>query len=161
MLATDARGDLGLTYIDVPIATCVCEPPPAPSPTATPTPPPTVHPPSPPISRPLQPLVVKPRVTVPRLATLLARGLSVTTGCAATCRATVTIALDKATAKRLKLKAPEIGTAKGGAKVTVKLSAKARKALRKLRSFKLEVAVLATSADGRLGTASKTVTIKR
>jgi hypothetical protein len=45
--------------------------------------------------------------------------------------------------------------------VTVKLDAKARKALGKLKSVKVKVAVSATSADGRTGTSSKTITVKR
>jgi hypothetical protein len=44
-----------------------------------------------------------------RLPALLARGLSVKTGCEVGCRPTVVVALDKATAKRLKLRAHEIG----------------------------------------------------
>ncbi|WP_028067287.1 PKD domain-containing protein [Solirubrobacter soli] len=161
--ATDAGGDIGISYIDVPFATCVCEPPPTPTATPTPTPTPTASPvPGPPTPAPVnKPLALKPRIPTPRLATLLSRGLTVTTGCETACRATVTIALDKATAKRLKLKTPEIGTAKGTTTVTVKLSSKTRKALRTLRSFKLKVAILAAGSDGRIGSAAKTITVRR
>ena len=108
------------------------------------------------------PLDLTPRFTTATLGTLLKRGLAVKPGCAVACRATVVMAVDKATAKRLKLRSAEIGTGSGkSATITVKLNAKARKALRTTRSVKVKVAILATAADGRVGTSSKTITVKR
>ena len=91
----------------------------------------------------------------------MARGLTVKTGCQVKCTASAGISVDKAMAKRLKLRSTQLGSGKGGAKVTIKLTSKARKALRKVRSVRLKVAYLATGADGRVGTAAKTLTIRR
>jgi hypothetical protein len=97
-----------------------------------------------------------------KLPALLARGLRVTPGCPVACRATVVIGVDKSTAKRLKLRSAQLGVATGeGPTVTVKLNAKARKALRKVRSVKVRVAVFATAVDGTPGTANQKLTIRR
>jgi hypothetical protein len=72
------------------------------------------------------------------------------------------MAADKATAKRLKLRSTELGKSNGkGRTVTVKLNAKARKSLRKVRSVKLQIAILATGADGRKGSATRALTAKK
>ena len=107
-------------------------------------------------------LKVRPAVTKAKLATLLKRGLRVKPGCEAACSATVTVTVSKATAKRLKLRSRTLGKAAGkGKTITVKLNAKARKALRHARSVKLTVTIGAKGTDGRAGSASRTVTIKR
>lgn len=108
------------------------------------------------------PLKLKPRFTKAKLGALLKRGLRVKPGCPVACRATVVVAIDKATAKRLKLRSTVVGKGSGkGSTITVKLNAKARKALRKTRRVKLKVAIMATGADGRVGTSSKTLTIRK
>ena len=89
------------------------------------------------------------RVTLSRL---LSRGLPVTVRCDVACRATATLA---------KRGAPRLGTASGASRLAVKVGAKARRALRKTRSLKLQVAISATTADGRNGSTSTTLTIKR
>ena len=107
-------------------------------------------------------LTLKPAITKARLGTLLKRGLVVEPGCAIACRATVVIAVDKATAKRLKLHSTRLGkrTARAS-KFTIKLTAKARRALRTTRSVRLKVTISATGADGRAVKSTKTVTLKR
>jgi hypothetical protein len=130
--------------------------PPLPGP---PSPDPVLPSPQPPKTLPLD---LKPGFATAKLGTLLKRGLAVKPGCAVACRATVVIAVDKATAKRLKLRSAELGRTSGkGSTITVKLNAKARNALRKTRSVKVTVAILATAADGRVGTSNKTLTVKR
>ena len=107
-------------------------------------------------------LTLKPAITKARLGTLLKRGLVVEPGCAIACRATVVIAVDKATAKRLKLHSTRLGkrTARAS-KFAIKLTAKARRALRTTRSVRLKVTISATGADGRAVKSTKTVTLKR
>jgi hypothetical protein len=115
--------------------------------------------PAPPVARPLK---LAPKVTKVKLSTLLKSGLAVKPGCEAACRATVVVAVDKATAKRLKLRSIALGNGSGsGRSVIVKLDAKARKALRNARSVKAKVAIIATAADGRTGTANQSLTIMR
>ncbi|WP_270042571.1 hypothetical protein [Solirubrobacter ginsenosidimutans] len=157
--AADAGGDIGIDYAQVQHAVCTCEPP-----EATPTPTPTPDPTSGPIENPPppKPLRLNARFATPRLGALLARGLTVRPGCEIRCRATVAIEVDKRTAKKLKLRSTELGHAGGtGTTITVKLNAKARKALAKVRSVRFRVAVVATGADGRIGTANRTLTVKR
>jgi hypothetical protein len=109
-----------------------------------------------------KPLKLKPRVTKVKLATLLKRGLTIAPGCPVTCRSTVVITVDKAIAKRLKLRSTQLGKATGtGRKITVKLSAKARKALRHARSVKLKIAVSSTAAGGRAGAVKTSVAVRR
>jgi hypothetical protein len=132
--------------------------PPTPVPTPIPTP---DGPPQNPPGKRLS-LDLKPQVSTAKLATLLKSGLVVKPGCAVACGSTVVLGADKATAKRLKLRSTELGKRSGkGSTITVKLNAKARKALRTTRSVKVKVAIIATSTDGRVGTSSTTVTVKK
>jgi hypothetical protein len=102
-------------------------------------------------------------VTAPKLSSLLSRGLSIKVTCSQACRTTVVATVDKATAKKLKLgKKLELGRGTSARPtVTVKLNAKARKALRKARSLKLRLTITSVGADGTPVTARKTVTVKR
>jgi hypothetical protein len=146
--ATDANGDIGITYID---HEGVSEPvPPA---------------------QPVDPMVprcvcaptfrLKPSVRAPKLGKLVSRGLTVDAGCSLTCRTTVVATVDKRTAKRLKLRSRQLGRATGAGSVTVKLTAKARRALSKTRSVKLTLAISAVDGSGKTLTATRTLTIKR
>jgi hypothetical protein len=117
---------------------------------------------TPPILIPDGERTISVRITRTKIGALLKRGLVVNHACAATCRLNVVIAVDKATAKRLTLRSTLLGTGSGsGSKLTVHLNAKARKALRTTRSVKLRVAITATAADGRVGTSSTSLTIKK
>ena len=110
----------------------------------------------------VNPLTLSVRVGSVKLAKLLSSGLRVTPGCAQACSATVVVAGDKATASRLKPRLTQLGKASGKSRtLTVRLSANARKALRRARSVKLKVTVSATATGGRAGTAAKAVTIRR
>jgi hypothetical protein len=150
--ATDAGGDIGIAYASVTGAPVVDEVKVEPQTVASPPPPP-------PVAKPLALRLAVPKL---KLRTLLSHGLTVKPGCELACRATVVIAVDKQTAKRLKLRSTELGHATGsGTAITIKLSAKARKALGKVRSVRFKVAVLATAADGRVGTANRTLTVSR
>ncbi|WP_028067284.1 PKD domain-containing protein [Solirubrobacter soli] len=108
-------------------------------------------------ARPAGRLSLRVKVAKTRLAALRSRGLTVKTGCSATCRATVKLTVSKATARKLKLRSTTLGSGKGGATVKVKLTSKARKALRKVRSLKVQVVVTAPGA----ATVTKRLTISR
>jgi len=96
-------------------------------------------------------------------------GLAITLDEAATVKVTLTV--DKATARKLKLdpkakKAVVVGTlakslSAGRSTVTVKLTAKARKALKKAKSVKLGVLLNAKDAAGNTGAKTAGVTLKR
>jgi hypothetical protein len=147
----DPGGDVGIVYLTVtttePVVPTEGTPTPTPSPTATPAGP----------ADPGTPAPTKPGVTVkaPKLATLLSKGITVSVGCK--CASRITLGVDRATAKRLKLKSRELGRATGkGPTVPVKLNAKSRRALRHARSVKMRVAVAVGS-----GTVITTVVVKR
>jgi hypothetical protein len=151
--ATDAGGDVGIDYAWI---------------DGTPVDggfklvPPQFVPPPPPPPPPAKPLTLRLALSKVKLGTLLSRGLAVKPGCELACRATVAIAVDKRTAKRLKLRSPELGHASGtGTTIKVKLGANARKAMAKVRSVTFTVAVIATGADGRIGTAHRVLTVRR
>jgi hypothetical protein len=101
-------------------------------------------------------------VRTPRLATLRSRGLTVTLRCSAACRATVVAQLDRATARRLKLRSRVLGraTSTGGA-VRIRLGSAARRALARSRSVKVQLRITAVGADGARVTANRTLTIRR
>jgi hypothetical protein len=133
------------------------------NPTPTPTPTPTATPVATPTPTPTPtPPAVKP-VTF-KLPTSGSKGsalLGVT--CTAECTATATLTVDKATAKKLKLKTLGIAAkaGKGSLKFTVKLSSKARKALKK-RHMKSVTVTLKVSVrlGGKTTTSSKRIKIK-
>jgi hypothetical protein len=90
--------------------------------------------------------------------------LTVNVTCTAACRSTIVATVDKATAKRLKLgRKLEIGRGSGkGPRITVKLNAKARKALAKTRSVKIKLAVRTTRVGAsQTVVTTKTVKVKR
>jgi hypothetical protein len=79
--------------------------------------------------------------------------------------ATLTVALDKATARKLKL-TQKVGTLKaslkpGTATLKVKLSSKAARAFKKLKSVKLTVTAVVTDAAGNKTTKTLKVTLKK
>ncbi len=134
------------TPTPTPAATPVPTATPTPVPTATPTPRPQVKP-----------------VTF-KLPTGGSKGAAaLTVSCIAQCTATATLTADKATAKKLKLttlgKAAKAG--KGSLKFTVKLSSKARKALKKrhLKSVTVTLKVSVRSG-GKTTTSSRRVKIR-
>jgi hypothetical protein len=85
--------------------------------------------------------------------------------------ATITLTVDRATARKLKLKRNANGPVKvGGRKaslpsgqsaVVVKLTAKARKALKKVRKVKLLITVVIQDVAGNSATDTMKVTLKR
>jgi PKD repeat protein len=156
----DAGGDTGIRYTRLVVGPDMFVPPATPAETAAPEPTSVPHGDVlPPVAKPL---ALKVSVAKVKLAALLSRGLVIRPGCELKCRARVAIAVDKKTAKRLKLRTTELGHAAGTATtIKVKLSAKARKALRKVRSVRLKVAVVATGAGGRVGSATLRLTVKR
>ncbi|WP_028067286.1 PKD domain-containing protein [Solirubrobacter soli] len=121
---------------------------------ATPTPTPAgpgVEPPPPPALG-LRPIVGK--------LSLRSSALTVKPGCSATCNAEVVVTVSKAAAKKLDLRSTTLGSGSGANTVKVKLTAKARKALSKVRSLKVRIVVTATGADGRRVNATKSMTIR-
>ena len=137
-------------------------PTPTPEPTATPLaePAPTTTP-APPGDK------TAPRVTAsvkaPKLAALLKSGLPVKVGCSETCTLTVVVTVDKATGKRLKLGSKlELGRATGkGGTVNVRLSAKAKAALKRQRSVTVKVTITAVDAAGNRTVTTRTVKLSR
>jgi PKD domain len=97
-----------------------------------------------------------------KLKAVLSKGLALRVTCSAPCTLKLQLVVDKKTAKKLKLgkKATVIGTLtrsiSGSTKLKIKLTGKARKALKKARSLKLTVRA---SAGGAAVT--KRVTVKR
>jgi Zn-dependent metalloprotease len=136
------------------------DPVPTPLPTATPTPRPSVTPV--PTATPAPQPQVKP-VTFKLPSSGSKGSVALTVTCVAQCTATATLTADKATAKKLKLttlgKAAKMG--KGSLKFTVKLSSKARKALKR-RHMKSVTVTLKVSVRlaGKTTTSSKRVKIK-
>ncbi len=124
---------------------------PAPSATPVPTPTPTPTPPA------VKPVTFK----LPTSGSKGSAVLSVT--CTAECTATATLTADKATAKKLKLKTLGVAAkaGRGTLKFTVKLSSKARKALKK-RHLKSVTVTLKVSVrlGGKTTTSSKHIKIK-
>ena len=100
-----------------------------------------------------------------KLKQVLAKGLHLTLATNEAGKATVTVTVDAATARKLHLKR-EVGRASadvraGKLELTVKLTAKARKAIKKLRKVRLTVRAVVTDAAGNPATRSMTVTLKR
>jgi hypothetical protein len=100
-----------------------------------------------------------------KLKQVLAKGLRLTLSSNEAGTATVTVAVDAKTARKLHIKR-EVGRAgtsvrAGTLGVTVKLAAKARKAFKKLRTVKLSVKAVVTDAAGNPATRSLAVTLKR
>jgi hypothetical protein len=109
-----------------------------------------------------QVLTLTTRVNAPRLSTLRSRGLTVRIGCSAACRATVIARVDRATARRLKLRSRELGRATStGGNVRVRLNSAAKRALARARTLKLQLAITAFGPDGERAAATRTLTIRR
>jgi hypothetical protein len=109
--------------------------------------PPTGSPEAPP---PLRVLAAFPKQ---RLADVLARGLTGTATCSAGCRVAVTVTVDPAAAKKVKLTGSRVTTARASAaagttpaRLLVRLPKASLKKLRAMRSLPLTVTVVATSA---------------
>ena len=103
-----------------------------------------------------------------KLKAVLAKGLVLRASCSEPCTLKLQLVVDKETAKKLKLgrKPTVIGkltrSLDGTAKLKVKLTAKAKKGLKKARSVKLSVRGVATDAAGNAGAPlAKKVTLKR
>jgi hypothetical protein len=106
-----------------------------------------------------------------KLPAVLKSGLKLDLTADEACTATITVTVDKATARKLKLdpkakKSVVVGTLtkallSGKNVVTVKLTAKARKALTKAKTVKFGVAVSAKDAAGNTGAKAATLTLKK
>ncbi len=137
-------------------------PPPPPAPAATPLA-------KPPTADTIRPVVTFSTARVQRLRTAIRRGgVRVTFGCSEACNVSSQLRLSAATARSLGL--PRIiGTAtgqlrsRGSASVTVRLTARAKRRLNRLRSaVKAQLTVTATDAAGNVTKAPlRTVTLKR
>jgi hypothetical protein len=134
-----------LTITVTPAATATATPTATPSATATPTPPPPAR----------STDKTAPTVTVKAGKASIAKGvaLTVTSDEAATAKLTLT------TGKNTSAKT--VTVVKGTTKVTIKLSAKARKALKNARRAKAKLTVVITDASGNAVTKTLSVTIKR
>ncbi len=137
---------------------------PTPAPAATPAPTSTPPPPAPVAT-------TAPRTTPRSVSASIAKGVSLRLASDEAGTAKLTLSVDKATARRTKLdrKAKgrvKIGTrtaklANGSVKVKVKLTAKARKALKAVRRLKAKLTVVATDAAGNSRTTTRTVVLKK
>lgn len=154
-----AAATSGATFIGAP-----APPPLEPAPIApVPSPGPTL-----PLKAPLAPFTasVTPRAT--RLATLLSRGLPVRLRCSTTCRLTVKLAPDAATARRLGLgRSAVLGTgtfALGGGTVSaaqVRLSKTAARAIKRAAPRSVRFTLRVTEAERRPVSATGAVTVRR
>ncbi len=137
-----------------------------PTPTPTPTPITSDRTAPPPVSAD----TTAPKATAKAVSASIAKGVSLTLASNETGTAKLTLSVDKATAHKLKLdrkaKGPvTIGTgtaklANGSVKFTVKLSAKARKALKRVHKLKARLTVVATDAAGNSATTTLAVVVK-
>ena len=103
-----------------------------------------------------------------KLKAVLRKGLALRAACSEACTLKVQLVVDKRTAKKLKLgkKATVVGTLthalSGTAKLKLKLTGKAKKRLKKVRSVKLSLRAVATDAAGNSGPPTvRAVTVKR
>lgn len=102
-----------------------------------------------------------------KLATILAKGLRVTSTCSTKCKVKVQVRLDRKTARRLKLKTlvgQRLGTATSNArtKLTIKFNAKTRKALKRVRRISFTILLTGRDSQGNTTTPiARTVTLKR
>jgi plastocyanin len=148
----DADGDLGIRYASIVVTT--------PEPAATPTPTPTPAPAGRIAQQPLTLTVIAGRT--PKLATVFKSGLTVTVRCSASCRVTVVASVDKKTARKLHLRSRNVGRGIGfGGAVKVKLTADAKRALKRVKSVKVLLTMTAVGPDGLGAAASRTVTLRR
>ena len=123
---------------------------------------PVFAPPPPDTTPPVASLVSAPGQ---KLKQVLARGLHLTLASNEAGKATVTVSVDAKTARKLHI-TRQVGRASvavraGKLDLTVKLAAKARKALKKLRKVTLSLRAVVTDAAGNATPVTKTVTLKR
>ena len=100
----------------------------------------------------------------PKLATLLRRGMTVDVKCPQPrCRTSLTAKVDAKTARKLGLRSRTVAsrTVSGTRRVTLKLTPKARRALRSVRSVKLVLTAKAVADGGVKSTWTSTFTIRR
>ncbi|WP_028062686.1 Ig-like domain-containing protein [Solirubrobacter soli] len=133
-----------------------------PPPAATPVPTPAPLPPAVPASTP-PPDKTAPTVTLKNASKKQSVAITLTTS--ENGSATLTVTLDKATARKLKL-GRTVGTLKAAVKpgtstLKVKLSAKAAKAFKKLKAVKLTVTAVVLDGAGNQTTKTVQVTIRR
>jgi Big-like domain-containing protein len=140
---------------------------------AQPTPAPTPVTPgeTPPPPRPLSADTTAPKTTAKAASSSIAKGVSLTLASNEGGMAKLTLSVDKATARKLKLDrkakgAVTIGTGtsklvNGSVKCTVKLTAKARKALKRVSKLKARLTVVATDAAGNSTTTTVALLLKR
>lgn len=145
-------------------------PPPPPAPMPPPAPAPATKPlPKPPAADAVRPVVTFSAARVQRLRTAIRRGgVRATFGCSEACNVSAQLRLSAATARRLGL--PRIvGTAtgqlkrRGSASLTVRLTARAKRRLGRMRSaVKVQLTLTATDAAGNVARAPlRAVTLKR
>jgi hypothetical protein len=112
-------------------------------------------------------LTVALRILRARLSVVRGRGLRVTLTVSKACRITVVLRVNKRTQRRLHLRSPVLGRAavnvrKGGMRtVTVKLSARARSALRRASRLRVTARAVAVDADGDRSAITRAVTLRR
>jgi Bacterial Ig domain len=150
-----AQDELGVDSLDATLTITVTA-----APAATPTPTPT-----PVIKDTTAPVAGLASAGNQKLKPVLAKGLRLTLTSNEAGKATVTVSVDAKTAGKLHIKR-EVGRATaivraGKLDVTVKLAAKARKALKKQRKVTLSVRAVVTDAAGNAGARSLTVRLKR
>ena len=137
--------------------------------TPTPTPTPIASGDPPPSPRPAD--TTAPRTTAKAAFASIAKGVSLTLASNEAGTAKLTLSVDKATARKLKLDrkakgAVTIGTGasklvNGSVKLTVKLTAKARRALKRVSKLKARLTVVATDAAGNSTTTTVALVLKR
>lgn len=107
-----------------------------------------------------------PKVTLKAKKATYAKGIPLTLTVDEGAKAVLTISLDAKNAKKYKLsrsigKGNSTLTAAGSKAITLKLSAKARKAFKKLRQMKVTVTAVVTDAAGNATTKTLKVTVKK
>ena len=150
----DAGGDTGIAYVRVRVTGTA-----TPMPTPTPTPTPQVNP-GPGITSAKDtsaPVVTVPRIRAPRLAALVKSGLPVRVGCSEPCALRVVAK----TGSRELGRATRSLTAAGTATLRVKLTAKAKRAVRRQRSLKVKLTITAADFAGNRRVTTRTVSVRR
>jgi hypothetical protein len=137
-----------------------------PTPTPTPSPTPISSPPPAPVAD-----TTAPKTTAKAASASIAKGVSLTLASNEAGTARLTLTVDKATARKLKLDpkakgAVTIGTGapklvSGTVKFTVKLTAKARKAFKRVRKLSARLTVVATDAAGNSTTTTVAVVLRK
>jgi hypothetical protein len=145
----NARDDFDLLSADTVMSIAVVAPPPVP--TVKPTPPPAPKD------------VTAPVITLKNASKKQSVAIALTTN--ENCAATLTLTLDKATAKKLKL-GRTVGQIKaaltpGTDTIQIKLSTKARKAFKKLKRVKLTLTAVVMDSVGNSVTKTLAVTLKK